>query len=269
MFRFAGWKKARCSSVPGWGRECRRCSCSLLNTSQSTRPHTSGSRCHSSGQGSISSRHTHTSRQKPARIAPYFVGTSCKACRTVSPWVCLLKKTHIQWDTKRPDIGGNHCPEDWSSFLVQNWNWGCIYQMNAAEKKMQIIDCQSVPNIPQVFCCLKFSSGFLPHTLCWCSLWKVCLYIKMLDVTTPATPRFTTNPPPHPQGFTPVCPIIAYIRKPRSDVSLSNTSGKSALWKGKTTSNVNDQRHYSLLPWTQNAPNTQKKKTAQRLWARI
>lgn len=104
MLESAGRWRARRSSVPGWGTEYRRCSCSLLNTSQSTRSRTSGSRCRSSGRSSISSRHTHaSSSHQPARMPPYFVGTSFEACKTVSPWVCLLG-THTHTQTPRDEI---------------------------------------------------------------------------------------------------------------------------------------------------------------------
>lgn len=154
----------RHSAVPGRGKGYRRCSCSLLNTSQSTRPRTSGSRCHSSVQSNISSCHTHTSGHQLVRIPPYFACRSCKACRILTPWVCQLKKKR-----KTRDIGGIH-PLEWSPFQIRDWNCGSI--LKRKEKNILVIDCQTVLNIAEVSshlvqnwlqCCLMISPNSLTN----------------------------------------------------------------------------------------------------------
>lgn len=234
MFESAGRWRARRSSVPGWGTEYRRCSCSLLNTSQSTRSRTSGSRCRSSGRSSISSRHTHaSSSHQPARMPPYFVGTSFEACKTVSPWVCLLgthTHTHRHPETRyieEEKKKKNHCLEKLYSFQVQNWDCGCVYQMEAAEKKILIIDCQPVQNIVQISCYLQskvlsahvvFFSFFFFLLMFSCEQFDQLLYSFLMSHFLPR------GPSAHSAAFP--LHIIRHVRETRNKVRRSNNSEK-------------------------------------------
>lgn len=133
LFVLVGRKRVRYSSVQGWGRVYRMCSCNLLKTSQCKHTHTCGSKCHNSGQSKISRRNTLLC------IRLQFLSRGCKACKSVAPWVCLLK-THI--DTKRRDIGGNHSPEKNCLLYKSRTRTEKVYKTLSVEEK--IIGCQGL-----------------------------------------------------------------------------------------------------------------------------
>lgn len=237
MFQYAGWLEARCSSLPGWGRECRRCSCSLLNTSQSTRPHTSGSRCHSSGQSNISSRCAHTSSNQQVCIPLCSAGRSCKACKTVTPWACLLKK-----NTQTP---GDEILEE-----ITVWKNGLLFKSRIGIEDVLYIqkefwEGEDADNCLSA-CPEHWASALLSEAQSKLSSCRM-QYLLMLSANS-LTNFHIYNAWCHtlpPWSLTPVGAIISNVHGKRTDVCLNcDSKKKSALQKSVTCSNVTINRGF-------------------------
>lgn len=151
MFHFVGRWKVKGSSAPERDRLCRKCSCSLLNTSKSTGPRTSGSRRHNSGQSNISNPHKHRGRHQSVCIPLCFVGSSCKACKTVTPWEILHRFNKKKMHTRMKKAPGDEILEEitvWKNDLLFKSQIGMedVQKRNLWRKEMLIIGCQSVMN---------------------------------------------------------------------------------------------------------------------------
>lgn len=121
-------------------REHRRCSCSLLNRSQRTHSHTSGSRCHSSGQSSISSCHTHISNHHPVCIPPLLCRQNLQGLQDCNPMGCRLKNTQTPGDEIL-------CVKIVAFSSAELELKMYVWKENTPGENMVIIGCQTVTNI--------------------------------------------------------------------------------------------------------------------------
>ena len=111
----------------------------------------------------LQSSHTHEQQPPAGPHASLLCRHELRGLQDCKPMGLPVRNTRRQTDTQRWDIEEkkkkkekkNHCLEKLYSFQVQNWDCGCVYQMEAAEKKILIIDCQPVQNIVQVSCYLQ------------------------------------------------------------------------------------------------------------------
>lgn len=121
--------------------------------------HTSGSRCHSSGQSSISGCHTHMSNHQPVYTPPPPLLYSQKVARLarLEPHGLPVENHTDARQQMKYDVG------KLLPFQDQNWNWRCVYKRNPVEENVLIIGCQTVPNIEKRSC---YCSSTLAQS-CW------------------------------------------------------------------------------------------------------
>lgn len=141
-----------------------------------------------------------------------------------------VRNTHTHTETRyieEEKKKKNHCLEKLYSFQVQNWDCGCVYQMEAAEKKILIIDCQPVQNIVQISCYLQskvlsahlvFFSFFFFLLMFSCEQFDQLLYSFLMSHFLPR------GPSAHSAAFP--LHIIRHVRETRNKVRRSNNSEK-------------------------------------------